>query len=145
MKTITNSWQFLIASLYTWIVSLFFGAILLDVAYSNLAFNALQPTERASMFSEVADFLLLIGGFTLLTAVGAIGSSWNLGSPRYWFIASALFIVAEFLVPMLFFPLVQSIGENLGVNVGPMIRLSGNGLASILAFIGLWKLHASRS
>lgn len=143
MKTITNSWQFLIASLYTWIVSLFFGAILLDVAYSNLAFNALQPTERASMFSEVADFLLLIGGFTLLTAVGAIGSSWNLGSPRYWFIASALFIVAEFLVPMLFFPLVQSIGENLGVNVGPMIRLSGNGLASILAFIGLWKLHAS--
>jgi hypothetical protein len=145
MKTIANSWRFLIASLYTWIVSLFFGAILLDVAYSNLAFNALQPTERASMFSEVADFLLLIGGFTLLTAVGAIGSSWNLGSPRYWFIASALFIVAEFLVPMLFFPLVQSIGENLGVNVGPMIRLSGNGLASILAFIGLWKLHASRS
>jgi hypothetical protein len=143
MKTIANSWRFLIASLYTWIVSLFFGAILLDVAYSNLAFNALQPTERASMFSEVADFLLLIGGFTLLTAVGAIGSSWNLGSPRYWFIASALFIVAEFLVPMLFFPLVQSIGENLGVNVGPMIRLSGNGLASILAFIGLWKLHAS--
>jgi hypothetical protein len=145
MKTITNSWQFLIASLYTWIVSLFFGAILLDVAYSNLAFNALQPTERASMFSEVADFLLLIGGLALLTALGAIGSSWNLGSPRYWFIASALFIVAEFLVPMLFFPLVQSIGENLGVNVGPMIRLSGNGLASILAFIGLWKLHASRS
>jgi hypothetical protein len=145
MKTIANSWRFLIASLYTWIVSLFFGAILLDVAYSNLAFNALQPTGRASMFSEVADFLLLIGGFALLTAVGAIGSSWNLGSPRYWFIASALFIVAEFLVPMLFFPLVQSIGENLGVNVGPMIRLSGNGLASILAFIGLWKLHASRS
>lgn len=144
MKTITNSWQFMVAGLYTWVVSLFFGAILLDIVYANLAFSVLQPTERASMFSEGADFLLLIGGLALLTALGAIGSSWNLGSSRYWFVASALFIVAEFLAPMFFSSLVQSIGENLGGNLGPMIRLSGNGLASILAFIGLWRLHASK-
>jgi hypothetical protein len=145
MKTIVNSWQYLFSGLYTWVVSLFFGAILLDVVYSRLAFRTLQPSETTGVFSEAADFLLLIGAFTVLTALGAIGSSWNLGSARYLFIASTLFILGEFLVPPLFSSMFESMGVNLGINFGPFVRLVGSALASILAFAGLSQLYISKS
>ena len=61
----------LIVGLYAWVVAVSFGAVLLDVVYSNLV------SEVAAAFSEVADFLLYISAVTVLTALGAIGLSWN--------------------------------------------------------------------
>ena len=146
MKTITNNWQHLIAGLYAWTISTFFGAILLDIVYSNIASSALSPSETATMFSEGADFLLLIGTLTILAAIGVIGSSWSLGSVRNLFIASiSCVIMIEFLTPILFFSLFQKLQINLGLNVGPWVRLIGSALSSILAFVGLWKLYTSTS
>ncbi len=138
------NWQSLFAGLYTWIVSTFFGAILLDIVYSNIASSALKPSETATMFSRGADFLLLIGTLAILAAIGAIGSSWSLRSVRNLFIASVLFVVViEFLAPMLFFSLFQKVQVNLGLNIGPWVRLIASALSSILAFVGLWKPHPS--
>ena len=143
MKTIANNWQYLLGGLYTWIVSIFFGAILLDIVYSNTVRSTLKPSETAALFSEGADFLLLIGTLTIIAAIGAICSSWSLGFVRNLFIASILFVVLEFLTPMLFFSLIQMAQINLGLNVGSWVRLSGSALSSILAFVGLWKLYTS--
>jgi hypothetical protein len=145
IKSIWNNWQYLIASLYTWIASTYFGAILLDIVYASIARRALKPSETANMLSQVADSLLCIGTLAALAAVGAIISAWNVGSARNLFIASAFFVVAEFLTPMLFFSLFQKIQVSLGFNVGPWVRLIGSALSSILAFVGLWKLKASKS
>ncbi|MBI4739668.1 hypothetical protein HY772_09100 [Candidatus Woesearchaeota archaeon] len=145
MKTITSNWRYLLVGLYTWIVTIFFGAILLDVVYAKIAVSVLKPSETATLFSKAADFLLLIGALTILAALGAIGSSWRLGSARNPFIASLVVVALEFLTPMLFFPLLQQIQINLGLNVSPWIRLSASALSSILAFVGLWNLASLTS
>ena len=88
-----QAWQYLLAGLYTWMISVFCGAVLLDIVYSNLVSGTDLAFEAGEIFSEGADFPLL---------------RWLQGS--------------------------------LGVNLGPWIRLSASGLASILAFLGLWKL-----
>lgn len=84
MKGPVNNWQFLLAGLYTWLAATFFGAILLNIVYSNVAVSALKP-------SEAADFLLLIGALTILAGIGAVGSSWGLGSARI-FLLPALYL-----------------------------------------------------
>jgi membrane protein implicated in regulation of membrane protease activity len=62
-----------------------------------------------------------------------------------FFIAGLIFVLAELLAPMLFFSILQKVQASLGLNVGPWVRLIGSALASILAFVGLWKLYPSTS
>ena len=143
MKMLTNHWQHLLAALYVWLVSTYFGAILLDIVYANTILKALKPAETAPLFSQAADFLLLISTLTILVALGAIGSSWRSRSARNLFIASALFVLAELLIPMLFFSLFRQMQVSLGFNVGLWVRLSGSALSSMLALVGLWKLHSA--
>ena len=146
IKSVTSNVQHLLAGLYAWMISIFFGAILLDVVYSRIASSTLNSSETAALFSEAADFLLFIGTLTILAAVGAIGSSWSLGSARNFFIASILVVIAiEFLTPILFSSLIQRIQINLGLNVGSWVRLTASALSSILAFVGLWRLYHSAS
>jgi hypothetical protein len=78
IKSIWNNRQYLIATLYTWIVSTYFGAILLDIVYASIARRALKPSETASMFSQVADSpataaLPSTGGCPLCSAPGTLG------------------------------------------------------------------------
>jgi len=61
--------------LYTWIVTVFFGMILLDIVYSS------QVPEAVIEYAEVSDFLLLIGVLTILIAIGAIVFHGNQGLP----------------------------------------------------------------
>jgi hypothetical protein len=145
MKAFAKNWRYFSAGLYAWIVTTFLGAILLDIVYSRAASSALEPTETTVLFSSAADFLLLIGALAFLAGIGAIGASWSSGSARNLFIASFLFLMAEFLAPMLLFPLLQKLQAALGINPGMWIRLMGGELSSVLAFIGLWKLHPSTS
>lgn len=141
MKTINGNWRFLFGGLYTWLVSAYFGAVLLDIVYANLALDLLGSNETATLFSEASDFLLLLGAISILTAIGAIGFSWRIKSARNLFIASILVVLLELLAPVLFFPLIRSLQVILGLNIGPWIRLVGSALPSILAFAGLWKLY----
>jgi hypothetical protein len=131
--------QFLFAGSYTWIASIFFGTVLLDIVYARLARYAFTPSETASLFSEAADFLLLILAFTILASVGAIIASWQVRSARNAFVASILCIV----LPLMFYSLISAAQADLGPNLGMWVRLVTSGLSSILAFAGLWELYSS--
>jgi hypothetical protein len=118
--------------LYTWIVTIFFGAILLDIVYSNLV------PEAVTAFSEVSDFLLLMGALTILAAIGAIVFSWKSSIARNYFIASLGIILLEFLIPVFFSQLIQGTQGSVSPTI---IRIIINGSASALAFFGLHKLY----
>ena len=118
--------------LYTWIVTIFFGAILLDIVYSNLV------PDAVTAFSEVSDFLLLIGVLTILAAIGAIVFSWRSSVARNYFIASLGIIFFEFLIPMFFTQLIQDTQDSV---LPTIVRIIISGSASILACIGLHKLY----
>jgi len=141
MKSVAN-WQFLLAAFYTWIASVFFGAVLLDIVYFNAASSSLAPAETLMLFSEAADFLLLILALTLLAGMVAVGAAWKVRPARNLFIASLLLVVAEFLAPMLFFSIIETAQASLGFNVGSWVRLTLSALPPILAFLGLWKLNS---
>jgi hypothetical protein len=145
MNKIDGTWRFFLGGLYTWVVSAYFGAILLDIVYANLALNLIDSRETGTLFSEVSDFLLFISIFPILAAIGAIGSSWSIKTARNLFIASTLIVLIGFLAPPMLFPLILNLQANLGINVGPWVRLVGSALPSILAFVGLWKLYPSQS
>jgi len=141
MKSVAN-WQFLLAAFYTWTASVFFGAVLLDIVYFNAASSSLAPAETLMLFSEAADFLLLILALTLLAGMVAVGAAWKVRPARNLFIASLLLVVAEFLAPMLFFSIIETAQASLGFNVGSWVRLTLSALPPILAFLGLWKLNS---
>jgi hypothetical protein len=123
----------LAAGFYTWIVTLFFGAIFLDVVYSNLLGHFVETSQTEKVFSEVSDFLLRIGFITLLGALGAIGFSWKSVIARNFFIASLIVLFVEFLAPAF-------LSEE-ALNSGYWIRLIINGTASVLAIIGFYKFY----
>lgn len=141
MRRPVTHWQFLLAAFYTWTASVFLGAVLLDIVYFNAASRTIAPAETIMLFSEAADFLLLILALTLLAGMVAVASAWKVGPVRNLFIASLLLVVAEFLAPMLFFATIEFAQASLGFNVGSWVRLILSALASILAFLGLWKLN----
>lgn len=121
----------LVVGLYAWVITAFFGAVLLDVVYANVTPGA------AAAFSEAADFLLLVGAVTVLAALGAIGLSWNSRVARILFIASLLIIALEFLAPAFLSSFLRDVGSAWGTG----IRITINGLASVLAFIGLYEFY----
>lgn len=145
MNTHEKYWQFLSAGLYTWIVTTFSGAILMDIVYSKVMSNSLEPSKTAAMFSEAANFLLFIGGVALLFGILTISRLWRSGSARNLFIASLFFVMVEFLAPILFLSLIQRVQVSLGFNLGMWIRLIACTLASVLAFVGLGRLYTSTS
>ena len=119
--------------LYVWAINIFFGAILLDIVYSNLI--AARNIEASEIFAEVSDFLLVIGAVVIITAVISIVLSWKARIARYLFIASFLIIIFEFLAPVIFTRFVQEFGNS------QYIRLAISGSASILASIGLYYFY----
>jgi hypothetical protein len=142
MKRPVANWQFLLAAFYTWTASVFFGAVLLDIVYFNAASSALKPSETIKLFSEAADFLLLILALTLLAGIVTVVATWKVGHARNLFIASLLLVTAEFLAPMLLFSIIEMAQASLGFNVGSWVRLTLSALPPILAFLGLWKLNS---
>jgi len=132
MSTIQDRVSLFFVGFYTWIITVFFGAVLLDTVYSNLVPGA------TIAFSEVSDFLLLIGGVTFISALGAIAFSWKLSLARNYFIASLVIMLFEFLIPVFFS---QSINNTQGSGLTTTIRIIINGTASILSLIGLHKFY----
>jgi hypothetical protein len=119
----------LLVGFYAWIVAVSCGAILLDVVYARLA---------ADVVTDVRDLLLGIVAVTIVAGVGAVAAAWTFAAPRYLLLASVVLVVVEPLVPALLSGVVRDAEGALGVAIGPWIRIGGSGLASVLAFFGLW-------
>jgi len=131
MNTIPERISPLIVGFYAWIVTVFFGAVLLDISYARLV------PEATAAFSEVSDFLLIIYFVTLVAAVGAIAFSWKSSVARAYFIASLVILVLELLVPLFF----SQLNDKPGSGLATTIRILINGMASILALLGLYKIY----
>lgn len=112
---------------YAWIITIFFGMILLDITYARLVPGA------AGAFSKVSDLLLFVGFIALLSAAAAIAFSWNAKTARNLLIASLLVTLFEFLIPA-FFSLFAL--NTAALHIGPWLRILPVGIASILAFLG---------
>lgn len=118
---------------YTWMVTVFFGAILLDILY----FRSMQAlpgiADSSEVFSEVSDTLLLLGFVVIFFAFAAIASSWKFRNARSLFIASLLMIILQFITPFFVSWIIQDTQD---LSIGPWLRITLGGLASMLAFMG---------
>jgi len=63
----------LLVGLYVWAVVAFFGVTLVDTAYVAVLRDEIGAEDRAAIFAEVGDFLLLMFGATLLAALALLG------------------------------------------------------------------------
>lgn len=118
----------LVVGAYPWLITISFGAVLLDIVYASSA-----PAAAAG-FSAAADFLLLLGAFTIPAAVAAVALSWRSRIARTAFGASLGFILLGFFAPAILSLLFPGL---VGSGVGTALRIAIGGLASILAFAGL--------
>ncbi len=134
MTRTPNRWQRLLCGLYTWMVTVFFGAILLDVVYFHTG------SGTTGMFQEGSDFLLLLGMLTVLAGIGAVAASWGWEITRNYFLTSFLILSVEFITPMAS-PLLQWLQASPGFNLGTYIRLVGSLLPTVLAFGGLVRMY----
>jgi hypothetical protein len=124
----------LLVGMYVWAVVAFFGVTLVDTAYVAVLRDSLGAEERAAVFSEVGDFLLLVFFATVLAALAAIGSCWRSAGARNFVVASVLVVVLE---P----PVLEVLGPLLaGSNLGPLLRIPGMAVASALALLGFARL-----
>lgn len=121
--------------LFVWIINIFFGAILLDILYSSLIIPRI--TDTTELFAKVSDFLLGIGIVVIVAALVAIIFSWKLKIARNLFIVSLLIFIFEFLTPVIF-------GQLKVTQEFSWIRIVINGLASIIASIGLYYFYLHR-
>lgn len=115
-------------------VTVFFGAILLDILYFRSMKALLGNAESSVVFSEVSDTLLLLGFVVIFVALAAIVSSWKFRNARSLFIASLLMISLEFITPIFFSWIIQDTQD---LSIGPWLRITLVGLASMLAFMGV--------
>ena len=135
MSTIQDSVSQFFVGFYTWAVTVYFGAVLLDTVYANWI-----PGATAA-FSAVSDFLLKIGMVPFIAAVAAIALSWKLSIARNYFIASFVVILFEFLIPVFFS---QSIMVTETPVLTTAIRIFITGAASVLAMLGLHKFYRQK-
>lgn len=137
---IPQTFKYVLGGLYAWFVTVYFGAVLLDITYSRLltdliAFD-LQPVT-----GEVADFLLLIGAFVFLCGLLAIAASWKAPAARNFFATSLLVIIASALLAlMVLFPLFRIAPELPLFRYSWLFRLAPIGLGSLLGLLGFRSL-----
>lgn len=141
-----NHWRsILIPSipLYVLLLTAFSGAIFLDIFYSrSLSFSS-SPAERDGIFRSVSDMLLKIGFVVFLSGGAAIFAAWNERRTLVYLLASVLtFSAIEFLAPI--FMLGPLKGNELGLSLGPVIRVFGQLAAVLFAATGLERFRRSQ-
>ena len=122
-----RSGSFLVG-LYFWVLTIYFGMVLLDIFYARLVPGAINA------FREVSDLLLMINFVALLLAMIAIAFSKKSKNVINLIIASQLILFLEFLIPALF----SILGlDTQGNSIGPWLRIIPGAASSIVAFIGM--------
>jgi hypothetical protein len=135
MNAVSGRFNQIMVGFYAWIMAIYMGAVVLDAVYARII-----PAPSTAL-AEAADFLLLMGSGAILAALVAVVFSWKVSAARIFFIASLVVLLGEFLIPMFLAPL---IADNEISGAGMLLRIGINGLASILAFIGLGKFYRRR-
>jgi hypothetical protein len=124
-----------LVGLYVWVLAISFGMVLIDILYARLV------PDATIAFSEVSDFLLLISLATLLLAIVTLAFSRKSRAASNLIIASQLIFLLEFLIPAFF----TLLGLNMQGNpIGPWLRITPCGAASIVAFIGLYQYNQQK-
>ena len=130
ITTIQKSFGSLFVGLYSWLLAIFVGMIIIDILYANLI------REEARATSEVSDFLLGIGFLVLISALVALTFSWQTKRTRNLVFVSLFLVFFEFITPAIFSRFLQNPS---GLAIGPWLRIIPSSTASILAFIGMYQ------
>jgi hypothetical protein len=133
--TTSRTVQRILGALYAWLAAIFLGAVILDVTYASLLGNTGDPAVQ-SAFREVSDFLILLGGPTLLAGLAALAACWKLPSARAFCLASLIALSFEFIAPVFFPALKTSTAADLP-GFTSLIRLLPLLLASLFALAAL--------
>lgn len=128
MTAVSGRFNQIMVGFYAWMMAIYLGAVVVDAVYARII-----PAASTAL-AEAADFLLLMGGVTILAALVAVVFSWQANTVRIFSIASLVVLLGEFLMPVFFAPLIA--GSQIS-GISKLLRIGINGLASILAFIGL--------
>jgi hypothetical protein len=102
--------------------------------YANLLKNVIGSAASEVIFSDISDTLLLTSFIMAIIALGAIISSWRSAPVRNMLIASIVVFLFEFFGPI-------SLSFFKELSAPSWIRLFPSGVASILAYIGLYKYY----
>ena len=129
-----GKYRLLILQLYTWVATVMFGGVLFDMLYANLLKNVIGSAASEVIFSDISDTLLLTSFIMAIIALGAIISSWRSAPVRNMLIASIVVFLFEFFGPI-------SLSFFKELSTPSWIRLFPSGVASILAYIGLYKYY----
>jgi hypothetical protein len=124
----------MLVGLYAWTVTLAFGATLIDVVDAGPI-----PSGPSAVPSEAGDLLLAISALAVLTGIGAVMGSWGSTLASYVLVASLAVAVVGLLTPTLVGGIISDAERALEVRIGPWVRVGEGGVASILAFVGLWE------
>ena len=124
----TGTIKTIFVGVYAWLTTISFGLVLLDILYAGLVPNA------STALREAADFLLFINALSMLAALGAIGSSFEVKTARNFMAASLAVTILGLLLNMALAPHLGS-----GSPIGAFIRVLVTGSISILAFMGFYK------
>ena len=141
MSNRTYASMFFLVSLYPLLIAVFFGAVVIDIAYSRTLAASLPG--RDALFRGVSDILLQIGFLVFVSGCAAILAAWRERQAQVLFLVSVIvFIAFGFLLPIAF---MQQLGAaGMGSALGPTIRISVNLLAAALAIMGFYKYARSR-
>lgn len=127
-----------LAGLYALSAILLFAFVIADQLYARSIDAQGLTTRTMLVFSEVADFLLVLTFVSLSIAVGAICVVWRHAWSRWLLVASvvvgvvwpsALVVIGNSILPGLWSALHES-------GAGPVLRFAGQGIAAAFALWG---------
>ncbi len=152
----------IVVIVFVWLLIISFGASIFEafIIYPNIFYDVPTSLETSVEFMaiyEPIDFFPPLGLVTLLIGIIVSILTWKLKFATYWLIGSPIIIlVGELLFSATFFwpknTIMFSEGitlhsvENLRVTAqdfqtGQLLRLSMNGVAAIMSFIGMLNFH----
>lgn len=119
----------LAVSFYSWIYAVYFGLILLDVAYARELGAEFDAAPTAGIFSEISDFLVFPFGLLFLSGFAALGAAL-----KHTDVVTLLLV--SWVLPVVLLTLNFYLGPALDSSgAGTALRLLTFGLGSVLAML----------
>lgn len=126
----------ILLGLHLFMISVYFGAITIDIIYINkgATIPCIRPFRET--FSNISVILLFIFSITILLGLLSIYFSFKIFQVKYYYIASFILLSSEIIVPMFFLPTIRNIQSTFGIDISYWSRIICILLSSITAWIG---------